>query len=182
MIDPARAALRQLLISCYSDLKRQLARRLGSADTATEVLHETWLRLGGTAEIGAVQRPRSYLYRMALNVAADLGRADARWLGKIAVEAQLHMDDDQLDPERVSAARSEIAALERVIAELPTRRRQIFLAAVVEEQSYKAIGERFGLSLRSVEREMQRAFDHCDRFLDKRIARRAGRTPREPSE
>jgi RNA polymerase sigma-70 factor (ECF subfamily) len=182
MIDPVRASLRQLLIKCYADLKRQLARRLGSADAATEVLHETWLRLGGTAEIGAVQQPRSYLYRVALNVAADLGRSEARWLGKIEREALLHADDDQLDPERVAAARSEIAALERVIAAMPPRRREIFLAALVEELPYRAIAERFGMSLRSVEREMARAFDHCDQLLEKKITRRAGRPPRESSQ
>ena len=40
------AALRQLLVERYDDLRQRLARRLGSMEFATEVLHETYLRLG----------------------------------------------------------------------------------------------------------------------------------------
>src|SRR5262249_37069688 len=72
-------------------------------------------------------------------------------------------------------------ALERVLAELPPLSRAIFVAAVVEEQPYRAIAARFGMSLRSVEREMRRVLDHCGKRLDKKLANRAGRTPRETS-
>lgn len=145
------------------------------------MLHETWLRLDGPAELGAVRQPRAYLYRTALNLAADRQRSETRWASRAEIEALQHADDDLLDPERILAARSEIAALERVLAELPPLRRAIFLAAVVEEQPYRAIAARLGLSLRSVEREMSRALAHCSKRLDKKLAKRAGRTPRETS-
>ena len=58
MVATGRAFLRQLLVSSYDDLKRRLTRRFGSADMATEVLHETWLRLDQIAEIPAVRRPQ----------------------------------------------------------------------------------------------------------------------------
>jgi RNA polymerase sigma-70 factor, ECF subfamily len=145
------------------------------------VLHETWLRLDGAAELGTVRQPRSYLYRTALNIAADQRRSETRWVSRAEIEALRHADDGLLDPERIVAARSEIAALERVLAELPPLRRAIFLAAVVEEQPYREIAARLGLSLRSVEREMSRALGHCSKRLDKKLAKRAGRTPRETS-
>jgi RNA polymerase sigma-70 factor, ECF subfamily len=176
-----RSFLRQLLVAGYEDLRRRLTRRFGSADLATEVLHETWLRLDGSAELSAVHEPRSYLYRMALNVAADRRRSDTRWASRAQLEALQHADDDLLDPERIVAARFEVAALERVLAELPPLSRAIFVAAVVEEQPYRAIAARFGMSLRSVEREMRRALDHCGKRLDKKLASRAGQTPRETS-
>jgi len=181
MMQGGRAILRQLLVTRYEDLKRRLTRRFGSADLATEVLHETWLRLDGSAELGLLHQPGSYLYRMALNVAADQRRSGTRWASRAEIEALLHADDDLLDPERIVAARSEIAALERVLAELPPLGRAIFLAAVVEELTYKAIAERFGVSLRSVEREMRRALDHCGDRLEKRLASRAGQTARAAS-
>jgi RNA polymerase sigma-70 factor (ECF subfamily) len=142
-------------------------------------LHETWLRLDGTAELGLVHQPQSYLYRMALNVAADRQRSGKKWANQEQIEALLHVDDDLLDPERIVAARSEIAALERVLAELPPLGRAVFVAAVVEEQPYRAIASRFGISLRSVEREMSRALDHCSNRLEKKLASRVGRTPRK---
>jgi RNA polymerase sigma-70 factor (ECF subfamily) len=167
MVATGRAFLRQLLVSSYDDLKRRLTRRFGSADMATEVLHETWLRLDQIAEIPAVRRPQSYLYRMALNVAVDRRRAETRWSDKAALETLLRFDADQLDPEHIAAMRSEVMALERALAELPARRRAIFTTALVEELPYRDIAARFGLSLRSVEREMSLAFEHCSTRLEK---------------
>lgn len=172
MVDTGRAHLRQLLLSGYEELKRRLTRRIGSADAAAEALHETWIRLGHVNEIVAVQRPESYLYRMALNVAVDRHRADIRWFDKAGLESLLRSDDDQLDPEHIVAMQSEMAALEQVLAELPLRRRAIFLAALTEELSYRDIAKRFGISLRSVEREMSRAFDYCGRHLGKSVGKR----------
>lgn len=176
MVDAGRMFLRQLLVSSYDELKRRLTRRTGSADVAAEALHETWIRLGHVNEIAVVQRPESYLYRMALNAAVDRHRADVRWFDKASLESLLRSDDDQLDPEHIISMRSEMAALERVLMELPDRRRAIFLAALTEELSYRDIAKRFGISLRSVEREMSRAFDHCGNYFGKTLGKRRGDT------
>jgi RNA polymerase sigma-70 factor (ECF subfamily) len=159
--ESGRYSLRQVLISSYDELKRRLTRRFGSADVATEALHEAWLRLDSGSEITAIRRPQSYLYRMALNVALDQKRADARWADKAALEALLRSDVDRIDPEHIAAMRSEVSALERILAEMPARRRAVFRAVLVEELPYREIAERLGISLRSVEREMGYAFDHC---------------------
>jgi RNA polymerase sigma-70 factor, ECF subfamily len=181
MIETGRNLLRQLLAVRYDDLRRQLVRRFGSPDLATEVLHETWLRLDGTAELGTVHKPQSYLYRIILNVAADRRRAETKWASRAELEALQHADDDLLDPERIVAARSEVRALERVLAELPPLRRAIFIAATVEELPYRMIGARFGVSLRTVEREMSRALDHCSKRLNKKRFNLAVRTSPDTS-
>jgi RNA polymerase sigma-70 factor (ECF subfamily) len=163
MVDTGLTLLRQLLVSRYDELRRRLTRRVGSSDVAAEALHETWIRLGQLQEVASVRRPESYLYRIALNVAVDRHRADLRWSDKASLEALLRSDDDQLDPEHIVLMQSEMAELERVLRELPERRRAIFSAALIEEIPYREIANRFGISLRSVEREMSRAFDHCSR-------------------
>lgn len=182
MTETGRSFLRRLLIAGYDDLKRRLTRRLGSVDLAAEALHETWLRLdAGAAELGTLHRPQSYLYRMALNVAADRRRAEQRWVSQAELEALRRADDDLLDQERLLAARAEILDLERALAELPPRRRAVFVAALVEEQAYRAIAARFGMSLRSVEREVSLALAHCGARLEKKPSKQAGRPPRETS-
>lgn len=177
----SRSLLRRTFVAGYEDLRRRLTRRLGSAGLATEVMHETWLRLDDPAELGIVHQPQSYLYGMMLNVAADQRRSEARWASRAELEAAQHSDDDLLDPERIVAARSEIAALERVLAELRPLTRAVFVAAIVEELPYRAVAARLGISLRSVQREMRRAVDHCNKHLEKKLPSRAGRTPRETS-
>lgn len=167
MVDDRRLTLRQLLTVRYEELKRKLARRLGSAETAAEVLHETYLRLDGAAELGRVRNPGGLLYRIALNVAMDSYRADARWLRRAELQALTHVQEDRLTPERIVMARSEIAMLEAALTEMPARRRAIFTAALVEDLPYRTIASRFGVSVRHVEREVRRALDHAGARLEK---------------
>jgi len=166
MVESGRALLRKLLVSGYDDLRRRLTRRLGSVDMATEVLHEAWLRLDRGNDIATLERPQSYLYRLALNVAVDRQRAESRWVGRAELEALIGSDTDELDPEHIAAMRSEMAALERVVAKLPARCRAVFMAALVEELSYREISERLGISLRTVEREMNHALAHCGKHFE----------------
>ncbi len=175
MVDNGRVLLRQVLLAGYEELKIRLTRRAGSADAATEVLHDAWIRLGQMPDDVTVDKPKSYLYRMALNIIADRHRADVRWVSRAELEALLRSDDDQLDPEYILAMKSEMAALERVIAALPGRRREIFSAALIENLTYREIAKRFGISLRSVEREMRHAFDECSEQLENFSARRRDR-------
>ena len=48
MSDSNITSLRDLLLADYTDLDRRLTRRLGSADLASDVLQETYLRLEGS--------------------------------------------------------------------------------------------------------------------------------------
>lgn len=161
MGETARTLLHRLLVSDYAELKRRLKRRLGSDDAASEVLHETYLRLGRMGEVGVIDSPTAYLFRVSLNVAADRRRADARTLTAAEVESLRQMADHALDPGRIAEARQEIEALERALHELSPRRRAIFVAARLEGVSHPALAERFGISTRMVEKELKRAFDHC---------------------
>jgi RNA polymerase sigma factor (sigma-70 family) len=174
MTETTWAALRELLVSRYDELRRRLARRLGSAELAAETLHETWLRLNRAGTLGAVERPESYLFRIALNVAADRRQLEARRLALSEIEMLRHLDDDELDPERMVQARSDIKVLAQALGELPPRCRAIFIAVRLEEMPYKIAAERFGISVRGVEREVKRALDHCAARLDKKLPRPVG--------
>jgi RNA polymerase sigma factor (sigma-70 family) len=129
--------LRALLVDRYEELKRRLARRLGSSDLATEALQETWLRLQRPGEPGVLNRPDAYLFRVALNVAADRRDAERRRLALSEVEMLRHLDDDELDPERFAESRSEVVALAQALDELSPRCRAIFIAARLDEMHAK---------------------------------------------
>jgi RNA polymerase sigma-70 factor (ECF subfamily) len=159
--DSNRLLLNDTLVKLYEQLKSRLTKRFGSAETATELLHETFLRVHEPAVIGEVRQPQSYLYRIALNVAADSGRAARRRDEGYDIDAVHHAEIDQPDMERVVDARSELRALESALAELPELRQAIFIAAIVDEEPYKSIARRYGVSLRTVEREIARVLRHC---------------------
>jgi RNA polymerase sigma-70 factor (ECF subfamily) len=169
-----RTQMRSVLEAGYAKFRERLRRRLGSDALATEVLHETWLRIGRMGDVGVVQSPESYLLRMALNVASDRRKADNRTLSADEVMELRHMADHVLDPERVAAARAEIATLEAALNELTPRRKAIFLLARVHEMKHDDIAKRFGISQRMVEKELVKALGHCSERLGRKLSRRFG--------
>ena len=161
MNDNNIAALRALLLAEYVDLDRRLTRRLGSADLASDVLHETYLRLEGLSEIGPVRSPKAYLFRIALNIANDRRRAESRRLTVDEVDCLLDIPDDRPDAARVIEDRSEVELLRRAIAELPARRRHVLTLARIEGLPNREIAEQLGVTVRTVETDLKQAVEHC---------------------
>ncbi len=181
MSETSWAALRDLLTTRYDKLRNRLARRLGSADLASETLQETWLRLNRDGTVGSLHNPEAYVLRVALNIAADRRDVEQQRLTFSEVEMLLQLSEDELDAERIIAATSEIEALARVLNELSARRRSIFILARVEEMPHRLIAERFGISSRMVERELRAALEHCGQRLDRKVVRTFGPRPSKPS-
>lgn len=174
MTETPSASMRATLEAGYRKLRERLRRRLGSDALATEALHETWLRIGRMGDVGLVRRPESYLFRMALNVAADRRQTESRKLSAAEIETLRHMMDHALDPQRIAEARSEIAMLEDALNELTPRRKAIFLLARVNEMKHEDIAKRFGISARMVEKELLQALSHCSERLGRKVIRRFG--------
>lgn len=155
-----RAALQDLLVASYSSLSQKLARRLGSEERANEALQDTYLRLAKGQDLGHVRSPKDYLFRIALNIAADRRRSEARKLTVAEIDVVLEVADEAPDPARAAEARSDLRLLEQALAELPERRRAIFKAALLDETPRREIAKKFGVSVRTVDFEIQRALAH----------------------
>jgi RNA polymerase sigma-70 factor (ECF subfamily) len=161
MTDASLTALRRLFLQRYEQLKSRLARHLGSSDLAREALQDTWLRLERGDGIAAVRSHDAYLFRIAVNLARDRKRTEDRRLTSNEVETLLTIVDDAPDAEQVVEARSELRALEVVMAELPPRQRAILLAARLDGLQRREIARRYRISTRLVQRELQEAQDYC---------------------
>jgi RNA polymerase sigma factor (sigma-70 family) len=174
MSQMSHALLLQVLTDDYSLLKGRLTRRLGSPDIADEVLQEAYLRVERMPTIGAVLHPRTYLFRIALNIAADRRRSEKRRLARSEIELLLRLEHDELDPERVVEARSSVRTLVEALEDLPPRRRAIFVAARVNGSSIPQIAAHFSISTRFVERELKQALEHCRDRLEIKLSRKFG--------
>lgn len=62
----------------YPVLLQRRSGRLGTKEAAVEALHDTYIKLRSGPAIGQIRSPRAYLYRMALNLARNKQRNDAR--------------------------------------------------------------------------------------------------------
>jgi RNA polymerase sigma-70 factor (ECF subfamily) len=161
MSDNPLTALRRLFVLGYDDLKARLTQRLGSADLAGDAMQDTWLRLAGAESVSAVQSPDNYLFRIALNAADDRRRREKRHRSALDIDSVLDVPDERPTPEQALLARSDIAVFQAIVAELPERRRAIFLAARVGRMPRQEIADRLGISRRSVAREIVMAHKHC---------------------
>lgn len=182
MSDSSRDLLRRRLLLDYDELKVQLTRRLGSADRASDALQDAWLRLDSSvAPIGPIDRPRPYLLRIAYNIALKRRQRERATVTLEDAREALGLPDDAPDPAQTAEARSELAALERALAGLSPRRRDILFASRVEGVPLREIAVRLGISQRLVEMELKLALIHCGRYLGRPVVQRFGPRPREGS-
>lgn len=149
-----RDRLISLLISEFAELKRRLTGRLGSAEAASEALQDTYVRLRRTEDLGEVRNPRSYLLSMAINIAINRFRSEARHLSSADVQELIDLPDDNPDPEQVASARSDLEAVERALQGLPERRRAMFCRFWVHSVGYQEIALEFNVSERTVRNEI----------------------------
>jgi RNA polymerase sigma factor (sigma-70 family) len=181
MNETSRDALRRSLLLGYDDLKSRLTRQLGSAELAGDALQETYLQLHRGAELAPVRKPVPYLLRMALRIALRSVRGEKRTVSLDDAKIAMGIPDALPDPYRAAAARAELDALQRAVAELTPRRRVILHAARIEGLALRAIAERLDISQRLVEMELRQALAHCALRLDRKVVQRFGPRPRHDS-
>ncbi len=177
MSDPTRQLLREALLLDYDDLKAKLTRRLGSADLASDVLQDTWVRLERAATVGPVERPRPYLLRMAHNIALKRLKGEPKTITLDDAREALGLADAAPGPAQIVEARGELAALKEAVQQLTPRRRDILLAARLESVPLHELAVRHGISQRAVERELRSAVLHCAARLQKKVVQRFGPKP-----
>ena len=162
----ARDILLSLLVSAYPDLKRRLAGRLGSMERANDALQDTFIRLHRAEIEGEVQNPRSYLIAMALNIASNSARSEARHLSAFEVEMLIDIPDESPDPARAAEARSELAAVEAALQALPERRQTIFRRFWAGGATYKELSLENKVSERTIRHELLLANRHVHRATE----------------
>ncbi len=164
-----RASLLAYMATRYGELARRLSHRLGSAISAADALQGTYLRIGQAETIPAVTDPQAYLLRVATNVAADQRRACQRQrLDDIDIARLLEIEDDAPGPAAIVESRLTLATLTEALAELPEQCRAVFIAARLDDIPHRIIAARFGISVRTVANEIQRALNHCADRLEKK--------------
>lgn len=151
------ATLRRRLLSRYDEFVRRLTKRFGSADLAREVVHETYMRFERIGGDMPIHNPDGYIFRTAINIAKNKGVVERRYLNFDEIETLASLPDDSPDPARVAEARSEMALMQRALAQLPSRRREIFEASWVDEVPHADLAARYGVHLRTIQRELEQA-------------------------
>jgi RNA polymerase sigma-70 factor (ECF subfamily) len=181
MAESKLRSLSQVVTAGYAGLRRRLTKRLGSEDFASEVLHETYMRLDAVGDPGVVHRPDDYIFRVALNIANDKRRSDTRRLSYSEVEALYHFAGTVTDGAQEIEARSELAVLARAFDALTARQRAIVIAVRVDGVAHAELARRFGVSERMIDKDLRKALEFCANRLERVLTTRFGSHPPKTS-
>lgn len=160
-LDPAAhieaAELKAWLVQYGPALRRYFGRRAGAAE-AEDLVQEVFMRLLARADGQAIDNVERYIFRIANNVLISRHRHDLTQLWKIEEDSidTLERTED-ISPERVLIGKQTLVALAVAIHELPPVTREIFVCHRFEDMTYMAIARRMGVSVKAIEKRMQRA-------------------------
>jgi RNA polymerase sigma factor (sigma-70 family) len=171
MADDRRHSLLQSFAEHRDALMRFLTRRLNNPALAEDLTQETWLRAARSAAVAqgaaSIDNPRSYLFRIASNLALDHQRHVGHRVELQADdEATAAVADPQPSPENVVLYRSEFARLLRVVDGLPPRCREVFLLGKFEGLGHAEIAARLGIGRSTVVSHMVNALAAIEREMD----------------
>lgn len=155
--EPQINGLQRVILNERSRLLRFLAAR-GAGDDAEDVLQDLWRRV--EKQTGhPVADPMSYLFRAAENLMRDMRRSDIS-RERRQQDWQDHGQTAQDAPvgERVLIARDRLREAEAVLATLGPRVDQVFRLYRLDGESQASIARALGVSLSSVEKDLQKAY------------------------
>lgn len=171
IVEDQAVALDVLLGRYWSPLVRFVYRFVGSRDAAEDVVQESfvclWERRKEWRPIGGV---RSYLYRVARNLALNEGRA-RRIRHKRRGDVSAVTNVAPATPiERFEDAEIRLA-VEQAVSDLPKRRREIFILARYHNLTYAEIAVALGISPQTVANQMSSALRTLRQTLGPKLGR-----------
>lgn len=152
----------------HDSLIRFLRQRLRVREDAADVAQEAYLRMMQYEGSRKITSPSSMLFRIAINVANDLGRAEkARRASDQTSIDSLDLPSDRPAPEREIAAQQDLDILYDVIDHLPPKCQRVFLLSRVQRMTYPEIARHCGISVKMVEKHISHALAVCMRKVSR---------------
>ncbi|HTM96134.1 MAG TPA: RNA polymerase sigma factor [Croceibacterium sp.] len=149
-------ALQSVLLNERARLLRFLAAR-GAADEAEDLLHELWQRVA-TPPRQPIADPLSYLFRAAENMMRDMRRSQtSRARRQFEWHEVATAPDEPPVGERALIARERLREVRAALAALGPRVELVFRRCRLDGVSQVLAARDLGVSLSSVEKDLQKA-------------------------
>lgn len=134
--------------------------RLNSLSDAQEVAQEAYLRMLTMDSREEVDSLRSYLFKVAGNLAIDRLRKRKVRSDFAVVQAQDEPVDER-SPDHHAVAVEQVAGVRRALKELPVKTAQAFVMHVIEGREFSHVAQTMKLSERMVRYHVAHALAHC---------------------
>ncbi|MCE7965784.1 MAG: RNA polymerase sigma factor [Nitrospira sp. NTP2] len=150
------------------ELQHFLTRRLGCADTAKDLVQDTFLRLLQNMPGEILGNPRAFLFRVATNLLIDHHRRQQHRDTVTLDDPERPLDQADQSPsiETVVWSKQQVARLKLAIQELPPKCRHVFLLIKFHHMSHADVAAQLGISQSTVVKHMIKAVDFCRSRLE----------------
>ena len=161
------AALTRMALTYRDALGRFFARRVREPADVPDLVQEVFLRLSRLPDPAAVEKPEHFLFVTAANVLKDRARrATVRGQGLHDSIADHQIESSEISADRVLASRAMATRLRAVLAELPERRRDVFVLRVLEGMKMADVARALSISTRAAEKHQAKALAHVAAALE----------------
>lgn len=159
-------ALSRLLITERSSLVRWVARILGSEPAAEDVAQSLYIKVQTVEDHPPIINKRSFLFRLASNLAIDHIRSARRHDALFAPDVNtLHVPSAEPSAEGRLLDQEKVRRLAAVVETMPPRCRQVFVLIKFDELSVAETATRLGISQDMVRKHIRHALQICHQAL-----------------
>lgn len=154
-------------------LRAWLARGFGPRLAIDDVVQEAFLRVLRAGAAGELQSPKAFLFSTARNLALNQLRRHhvSRTDSLVESDCSSVLDERENVPETVARSQ-ELALLTEAIQSLPERCRQVMTLRIVYGLPQRVIGEKLGVSDRTVAAQLEIGTVKCTAFVLRRTDQR----------
>jgi len=142
-------------------LQSWLRRRLGHAGDAADLAHDTFIRLMlAPRNVDAADEPRAFLTHVAKGLVVDLWRRreiERAYLETLQALPEPHAPSPETQLQVIEA----LVQIDRLLAGLAPRTRQVFLLAQLDGLSLQQISDQVAMPVITVRRHIHKALLRC---------------------
>lgn len=155
-------------------LRAWLHGRFGRKIPLDDIIQEAYLRVWRARETGELHAPKAFLFTTARNLALDHLRKHATILTDYFPDTHFaeFIDEHEDVPENVER-NQELALLTQAIQQLPERCRQVMTLRIVYGLKQRIIGDKLGISDRTVAAQLTIGIAKCSQYILRRMERRS---------
>lgn len=157
--------LERLYRSHAKELKAFARRRVGPLE-AEDIVQEAYVRALQEGRIASIPCQRAYLFHIAANLTIDVARK-AQVRSRYTVDPAVGSPSAELaqEPESSIENYAEIRRLCAHLEDLSPMSREAFLLYWVEDLDQSETARRLGVTVRTVNRHLSKAFEHLHRRI-----------------
>jgi RNA polymerase sigma-70 factor (ECF subfamily) len=151
-----------IYLNHQSELQFHLTRIVDCPDIAADLVQESFIIFFREVQKQAIDHPRGFLFRIAKNLAYDhIKHRKVTENYQQTKEQTLPPPSESPSAEALVSVDERLAAITRILDELPMRTREIFVLNRVYGMTYAETAMKLGISDSAVEKHMAKALLHC---------------------